>query len=99
VVIGKPFQFYYDQLRTLLPLRLKKDDALNEVQITLDFTVKNDGSLENIEILETNAPVKVNKLMREVLSKVKYRPALTNGVPVTREHISLTQTFIKHHET
>jgi len=69
------------------------------VQITLDFTVKNDGSIENIEILETNAPVKVNKLMREVLSKVKYRPALTNGVPVTREHISLTQTFIKHHET
>jgi len=99
VVIGKPFQFYYDQLRTLLPLKLKKDEALNEVKITLDFTVKNDGSLEDIEILESNAPVKVNKLMREVLSKVKYRPALTNGVPVTKEHVSLTQTFIKHQES
>ena len=99
VVIGKPIQFYYDQLRTLLPLRLKKDEALNDVKITLDFTVKNDGSLYNIEILESNAPVKVNKLMREVLSKVKYRPALANGVPVTKEHVSLTQSFIKHHET
>jgi len=69
------------------------------VKITLDFTVKNDGSLEDIEILESNAPVKVNKLMREVLSKVKYRPALTNGVPVTKEHVSLTQTFIKHQES
>lgn len=99
VVIGKPFQFYYDQLHTLLPGWQKEDDSLNEVQITLDFTVKNDGSLENIEILESNAPVKLNNLMRDVLAKTKYRPALAEGKPITQEHISLIQTFMKYHES
>ncbi len=98
-LIGEPFQFYYDQVKDLVPRLFKDDGTPNEIKITLDFTVKNDGRIENIEISETNAPVKLNRLMEQVMSKVIYRPALAGGVPITKKNVSVTQTFINYHET
>lgn len=97
-LIGKPFQFYYDQVKELVPREFRGDNASKEIKITLDFTVKNDGSLEDIEIIETNAPVKLNRLMEQVMSKVIYRPALTNGVPITKNHVRVTQIFVSRDE-
>ena len=98
-LIGKPFQFFYDQVKDLVPREFRGDSASKEIKITLDFTVKNDGSLEDIEIIETNAPVKLNRLMEQVMSKVVYRPALTNGVPTTKNHVRVTQIFVSRDDT
>ena len=98
-IIGEPFLFYYDQVKDLVPRLFKGDDSQKKIKITLVFTVKSDGSLENIEITETNAPTKLNRLMEQAMTKVIYRPALARGVPITKKNVSVIQTFINNHET
>ncbi len=93
-VIGRPFQFLTDQLQVILPNSRRDTAKMSEMAVTLDFTVKRDGRVHNVEVTESNAPVRVNRLMREVLSKTRYRPALHNGVPTREDHVTVTQTFI-----
>jgi len=53
-----------------------------------------------VQFVETNAPLKLNQLMRRALAKTRYRPALANGIPVDTEHVRLIQTFdVDDHET
>ena len=91
--IGHPLQFYTDQVEYLLRFSNKDKERLKQSEITLDFTVNKDGSTTNIEIIDTNAPSRLNKLLREVISKTTFRPALEAGEPVTTKHFKLTQRF------
>ena len=76
-------------------LRFSKNDKekLKRSEITLDFTVNRDGSTANVEIIKTNAPSRINKLMQQVLLKATFRPALEAGQPVIRDNFKLTQRF------
>jgi len=91
--IGHPFQFYTEQVEYLLRFSKKDKDRLKQSEITLDFTVNKDGSTANIEIIETNSPSKLNKLMKQVVSKTTFRPALSAGKPITRDNFKVTQRF------
>lgn len=97
-VVGSPFRFYTDQLEFILPHSLRKADKLAEISIILDFTVQSDGGVQNVEIIESNAPRKLDRLLRNVVLKSSFRPALdNNGVPINKDHVRITQMFINKH--
>ena len=91
LLVGKPILFSEDQLENLLPYRALK--KLEEFIIEASFTVTTTGDLEDIEVTESNAPSKLDRLIVETLKKVYYRPALVTGKPVARK-VSIEQTFI-----
>ncbi len=90
---GKPFQFVLTQLHNILPISLRDEAAMANLRISLRFTVTDTGRAKNIEIVNSNAPVKLRRLMKEVVSKARFRPALIEGKPVTRDGFQLTQSF------
>ena len=92
-LIGYPFQFYRDQVHYLLRFSNRGGEQTKQAKITIDFTVNIDGSLTNIEIIETNAPIKINRLIKKTLSKTTFRPALLAGKPIVSDHVRITQTF------
>ena len=99
-VVGSPFRFYTDQLEFILPHSMRKADKLAEISIILDFTVQSDGAVQNVEIIESNAPRKLDRLLRDVLLKSSFRPALdNNGLPVNKDHVRITQMFINKHSS
>lgn len=91
-LIGQPIAFSEEQLDYLLPGRLKRDKS--ELRIELSFTVEASGDLDNIEVVASNAPLKLNRLMTRALRKVNFRPALLDGVPVARDNVTMVQTFL-----
>ena len=90
-LVGNPILFSKDQLNNVIPLRLEK--RVEELKIELSFTVTGEGDLEEIEVKNSTAPAKLDRLVVEALKKAHYRPALINGLPVTTKNVQLVQTF------
>ncbi|HJN51714.1 MAG: tetratricopeptide repeat protein [Pseudomonadales bacterium] len=100
IAIGSPIQFMHYQLEEVLPFRFRHLENFSGIAITSEFTVTSEGTLRDVQFVETNAPLKLNQLMRRALAKTRYRPALANGIPVDTEHVRLIQTFdVDDHET
>ena len=47
-LVGKPFQFIFTQLRTILPGSLRSEANLAHISIALDFTVTETGAIRDI---------------------------------------------------
>ena len=94
-LVGNPILFSKDQLYNVIPLRLGK--RMEELKIELSFTVTSEGDLEEIEVINSTAPVKLDRLVVDALRKAHYRPGLVNGLPVTTKNVSLVQTFSSHY--
>lgn len=92
-LVGNPFKFNYQQLRYILPLNKRDPEELAGLYVTMTFTVDTDGGVENVKIADSNTPIRLNRLMREVLRKTQFRPAFADGEPVKTEDVKLTQTF------
>jgi TonB family protein len=92
-MIGTPFQFVLRQIQNILPRSLKHEASLANISIGLDFTVTDKGTIRDVEFTRSNAPVKLNRLMEEVIKKARFRPALVDGHPVTTQNVSITQSF------
>jgi hypothetical protein len=92
-LVGTPFQFLSHQLQNILPNALRDEVQLASIFIELNFTVSEKGSVQNIEFRSSNAPVKLNRLMKEVIRKIKFRPGLVEGQPVITHNVMLTQSF------
>ena len=92
-VIGIPVQFLYEQLKHVLPQALHDPDTLAQLFIELEFTVREDGSITDIEISETNAPHKLIRTMKQALSKSRFRPRMQQGEPIETKNVQLTQVF------
>ena len=90
-LIGDPLLFSEEQLGNLLSHRIKK--RLHELRIEVSFTVLANGDLDDIEIIESTAPIKLDRLIMDSLRRVYYRPALENGIPVEQHDFRLIQTF------
>ena len=90
-LIGDPLMFSEEQLDNLLPSSTKK--RMHELRIEVSFTVLTNGNLDDIEIIESTAPTKLNRLIMDALRRVYYRPALKDGVPVESRDVRLVQTF------
>jgi TonB family protein len=71
---------------------------MEELKIELSFTVTSEGDLEEIEVKNSTAPVKLDRLVVDALRKAHYRPGLVNGLPVTTKNVSLVQTFSSHYK-
>ena len=95
-LVGNPILFSKDQLYNVIPLRLEK--RMEELKIELSFTVTSEGDLEEIEVINSTAPVKLDRLVVDALRKAHYRPGLVNGLPVTTKNVSLVQTFSSHYK-
>jgi TonB family protein len=92
-LVGNPFQFLFKHLKTVLPHSLYDGAKLANVFISLEFTVTRTGTIQDIELAESNAPIKLNRLMKQVMKKTRYRPALVDGQPVIKHKVTLTQSF------
>ena len=95
-LVGYPILFSEAQLNNVTPLRL--DKRKEDLSITLSFTVTSKGDLKEIEVITSTAPVKLDRLVVDALKKTHYRPALTDGVPVTKKNVQLVQTFATHYK-
>lgn len=90
-VVGSPFQFSRDLL--IGGLRLRPNLNFRRVKITFEFTVTKSGKVQEVELLASNAPTKLDNFMRKVLAKIRYRPGLLEGIPIDTPNVQLTQTF------
>ena len=91
-----PYQFLREQLENVLPLSYRNATSMAEISIEASFTVSENGRISDIEFTNSNAPVKLNRLMRKVLRKSRFRPALVAGRPVSEQNVTLTQSFISN---
>lgn len=91
---GNPILFSKDQLSNVIPLRRGK--GIEEIKIELSFTVTRDGDLEEIEVKNSTAPLKLDRLIVDALKKARYRPGIVDGLPVTTKNVQLVQTFFSH---
>jgi TonB family protein len=92
-MIGEPVQFDYQQLIFMLPVGFKSDFNIRELSILVDFTVNEDGKTSDVYIVESNAPLKLDKLMRRVVQSSRFRPAFKEGLAIRQPHVRITQTF------
>lgn len=92
-VIGIPVQFLYEQLKYILPHSLHDPETLAQLFIELEFTVREDGSVTDIVISETNAPNKLIRTMKQALRKSRFRPRMQQGEPIATKNVQLTQVF------
>ena len=90
-LVGHPILFSKDQLNNVIPLRRGK--GIEELKIELSFTVTSDGDLEEIEVKDSTAPLKLDRLIVDALKKARYRPGIVDGLPVTTKNVQLVQTF------
>ena len=90
---GSPLKFSRVQLKNLLPASLREPEALTGIRVELAFAVTPAGRPDGVEVLESNAPKRLDRLLVTALKKTLYRPRLVDGVPVRSEDVRLVQTF------
>ena len=92
-MIGTPFQFVLRQIENILPMSMRHEASLANISIGLDFTVTDKGTIRDVEFTRSNAPVKLNRLMEEVIKRARFRPALVDGHPVSTQNVRIIQSF------
>jgi TonB family protein len=90
-LVGYPLLFSEEQLDNILSYRVQKKKG--ELVVNLTFDVTDKGTLENIQVTDSNAPRKLDRLLVEALKKVYYRPAINDGLPVPTNNVKFRQTF------
>lgn len=90
-LVGSPLLFQESQLNNLLSRRFTK--TRDQITIDLVFDVMPDGNLENIEVLSSNGPSKLNRLVTDALRRVYFRPATRDGIPIKTEGFRFVQNF------
>lgn len=68
-------------------------EELKKFRLQLDFSVAEDGQVRNVNIVESNAPVRLNVYVKNMLTSTRYRPRLENGSPTVTKQITMHQTF------
>jgi tetratricopeptide (TPR) repeat protein len=91
-VVGSPLQFSLGQLRYISP-GVRDRRYLPMISVTMAFSVDREGRVKNVDIIDSNAPRNLNLILKRSAAKLRYRPALVEGVPVDTERVTLTQTF------
>ena len=92
-LVGDPFQFMFKHIKAVIPRSLYDEVKLASIFISLKFTVTKTGTIRDIELEDSNAPIKLNRLMKQVMKKTRFRPALVDGQPVAKHNVTLTQLF------
>jgi len=93
-VFGAPIRLF--PLQRALPLSRRPMSTEDDAEIYADvvFTIDEDGSTSDVEILESNLPNDdASALRRFVQRRVKYRPRIVDGQLVKTEGMFLHQTY------
>jgi tetratricopeptide (TPR) repeat protein len=91
---GDPIQFELSYLQSLLSPSYTPEGKLGEIFIHLECSVMTDGKVDNIRIIASNAPTKLNQLVKRALHLSRFRPRLVDGKAVYTDHIDFVQTFL-----
>lgn len=91
--VGQPYTFLRKQFLQILPSRLHSDQALEALEVDLEFDIDATGKPFNIKVISEGTPSKVNRLMRDVVRKSRFRPRMEDGYPVATRAFKLTQSF------
>ncbi len=89
---GHPLRFRKKDLRQILPAKYRKKAALEDLKITMTFTITTEGRIRNIEF-DGTYDREIRTLLRDTLKSVRFQPELKDGVPVVRENFELVQSF------
>lgn len=89
-MIGEPVFMCYLQVREFLPA--DGDMKLDTYYMDLGLSIKQNGRVAKIKIKDSNTPGRLSRYVKKLLSKIRYRPKMENGSPVTSE-LAVRQTF------
>jgi len=95
-LIGNPLPLCYRQVLDLS--KDQKPEDLADYYVDLDFTVNETGRVSEIDIVQTNAPGKLGRYVRNLLRKTLYRPRVVDGLTVSTRHLKVRQTFSTRHQ-
>jgi tetratricopeptide (TPR) repeat protein len=93
-IFSQPKLLFPDVLiRPLLLRQPSNTDPEDDLFVSLEYDVRHDGKVRNINVTDGNVPNNQKKLLRDYVSNMKYRPRLVDGEPTTTEGIKLYQKF------
>lgn len=90
-LVGSPLPLCSSQV-----LKLTRSNSIEELRnfrLQLEFSVAEDGRVRNVKIVESNAPVRLNVYVKNMLTSTRYRPRLEHGSPAVTKQITMHQTF------
>jgi len=91
---GQPKLLYPDVLlKPILERQPSNTSLAEDLFVDLEYDIKQDGRVRNIQVIDGNVPNSQKKLLRNYVSKMRYRPRLVGGQAVTTEGIKLHQIF------
>jgi tetratricopeptide (TPR) repeat protein len=90
-LIGSPLPLCYPQLLDLL--RDKNGSRLEDYFMEIDFTVNRNGRVVAAKIVDSNTPNRLSGYVMLMLERTRFRPRISEGVPVSTDHNRLRETF------
>lgn len=90
-IFGTPMRLYPNPKIYLID-RFPSAGA-KELYIDVEFTVRVDGHVIDIEIIDANVPNESTRHLRSRLYGYRYRPRMVDGQPVASEKLTLHQPF------
>ena len=94
-IFGQPKLLYPAALlRPVLFRQPTNTSPEDDLYVDLEYDVRHDGKVRNINIIDGNVPNNQKKLLRNYVSHMRFRPRLVDGAPTTTEGIKLHQPFI-----
>lgn len=90
-IFGTPMRLYPNPKIHLIQ-RFPSAGA-KELYIDVEFTVRVDGHVVDIEIIDANVPNESKRNLRSKLYGYRYRPRMVDGLPVASEKLTLHQPF------
>ena len=91
-LIGGPVPLCQGHVRDLL--RRDELKRLDQLYMDLTFAVNEKGRVQQVEVVESNIPVRLVKYVKSVLREIRFRPRIADGAPVATERVAWRQTFL-----
>jgi|TARA_Y100000310_G_scaffold332478_1_gene408144 tetratricopeptide (TPR) repeat protein len=90
-LIGSPLPLCFPQLLDLV--NVKGDEQLADYFVDLDFSVDHKGRALQVAVVDSNAPPRLGRYVRNMLQRTRFRPQMSEGEPVKSERLAIHQTF------
>ena len=91
-IFGTPYRLYpHPRILDIGPF---PSAGSQELYVDVDFTVRDDGHVTDIEIIDANVPNESQRSLRSEMYSYRYRPRMIDGRPVVSEQLSLHQAYV-----
>ncbi|MCZ6503946.1 MAG: hypothetical protein O6945_15720, partial [Gammaproteobacteria bacterium] len=95
-IFSAPTRLYpeiYDVLYLTRPPDAAKTDEDVELYVDVTYTVRKDGRVSNIKLIDKNVPNTEVRYMRTALSNSRFRPRIVDGELLSTENLMIHQTY------